>query len=252
MLAVRFAALALVAGLAALPARAVAPAVAGPPLLCFPLDVGGATTLPFGGEGFDVKSDLTTEEVVKQAHSILEKSDDPLVHMETLRRATIWFMSKNEGPREHRSADASRDDSAAAACFRAALADSVLVAAAAPEESATAKRRAALRWFDLGYFQSAARQGGVLESAHARDFLEKSVALAPDDVALRFGVALAEYFPDDESSGKAWAGHMAKVFEAKAPPELVKKNAVATLGVFLRAPDWEKLGAEVQKRLGRA
>jgi hypothetical protein len=45
---------------------------------------------------------------------------------------------------------------------------------------------------------------------------------------------------------------MAKVFEAKAPPELVKKNAVATLGVFLRAPDWEKLGAEVQKRLGRA
>jgi hypothetical protein len=252
MLAARLAGLALAFGLAALPSRAVAPAVAGPPLLCFPLDIGGAATLPFGGEGFDVKSDLSTAEVVKQAHAILEKSDDPLVHMETLRRATIWFMSRNEGPREDRSADASRGESAAAARFRAALSDSVLVAAAAPEKSAAAKRRAALGWFDLGYFQAAARQGGALESTHERDFLEKSVALAPDDVALRFGVALAEYFPVDESSGQAWAGHMAKVFEAKAPPELVKKNAVATLGAFLHAPDWEKLGAEVQKRLGRA
>lgn len=254
MLAARLAAFAFAFGLGALPAPAVAPRVAGPPLLCFPLDVGGAATLPFGGEGFDVKCDLSTEEVVKRARALLAKSDDALIHMETLRRTTIWFMSRVERPNRgdgDRIAGDARDAQAADR-FRAALSEATLLAASALDEAAAAKRREALRWFDLGYFEAAARQGGVLEAEHAHDFLEKAARLAPDDVTLRFGVALAEYFPVDEKSGKAWAGHMAAVLDAKAPPELVKKNAVATLGVFLHADDWEKLGAEVRKRLGRA
>src|SRR5262245_51439396 len=131
MVAARFTALAFAFGLAALPTHAVAPRVAGPPLLCFPLDIGGAATLPFGGDGFDVKSDLSTEEVVAQARAILEKSDDALVHMETLRRTTIWFMSKEEGPGEDRSAHGKRGNSSAAARFRATLSDAVLLAASA-------------------------------------------------------------------------------------------------------------------------
>src|SRR5262249_25911797 len=172
---------------------------------------------------------------------LLEKSDDPLVHMETLRRATIWFMSKEERPREDRIAQASSEPSAAAR-FRATLSDATLLAASAGEGAAQ-KRGEALPWVDRGYFQAAAGQGGVLASAHERDFLEKAVRLAPDDLTLRFGVALAEYFPADDPAGKTWATHMQVILEAKAPPELVKKNAVATLGVFLKAGDWEKLGA---------
>src|SRR5689334_14800896 len=152
MVAARFAALAFAFGLAALPTPAVAPRVAGPPLLCFPLDIGGATTLPFGGDGFDVKSDLSTEEVVAQARAILEKSDDALVHMETLRRTTIWFMAK--------------DAPDGAAKFRAGLVDATLLAAAAPGDGAAPKRNETMRWFDLGYFQAAARQGGVLKLVH--------------------------------------------------------------------------------------
>ena len=233
MLSARFAALGLAVGLSALPTRA-----AGSPLLCFPLDVGGAATLPFGGDGFDVKSDLTTEEVVKQTRTLLEKSDDPLVHMETLRRATIWFMNK--------------DAAEAAGKFRAALADATLRAAAAAGDGAARTHGEALRWFDLGYFQAAARQGGVLQLKGEHEWLEKAARLAPDDLALRFGVALAQYFPGEEEDRKAWAGHLQVVLDAKEPPALVKKNAVSTFGAFLHASDWEKLGAEVRKKLGRA
>jgi hypothetical protein len=244
MLAARFAALGLAVGLAALPARAVAPRTlivapwtVGSPLLCFPLDVGGAATLPFGGDGFDIKSDLTTEEVVKLTRTLLEKSDDPLVHMETLRRATIWFMSKDE---------------AAAAKFRAQLAEGTLLAAAATGDGAARTRGEALCWFDLGYFQAAARQGGVLQLKNEHEWLEKAARLAPDDLALRFGVALAQYFPGAEEDRKAWATHLQVVLDAKEPSPLVKKNAVTTFGAFLHASDWEKLGAEVRKKLGRA
>ena len=237
MLAARLAALALGLGVSALPTRAAAPRAAGPPLLCFPLDVGGAATLPFGGDGFDVKSDLTTEEVVKLTRTLLEKSDDPLVHMETLRRATIWFMSKDE---------------AAAAKFRAQLAEGTLLAAAATGDGAARAHHEAMRWFDLGYFQAAARQGGVLQLKGEHEWLEKAARLAPDDLALRFGVALALYFPGAEEDRKAWATHLQVVLDAKEPSPLVKKNAVTTFGAFLHASDWEKLGAEVRKQLGRA
>jgi hypothetical protein len=237
MLAARLAALALGLGVSALPARAVAPRAAGPPLLCFPLDVGGAATLPFGGDGFDVKSDLTTEEVVKLTRTLLEKSDDPLVHMETLRRATIWFMSK---------------DAAAAASFRAQLAEGTLLAAAATGDGAARTHGEALRWLDLGYFQAAARQGGVLQLKNAHEWLEKAARLAPDDLALRFGVALAQFSPGEEGDPKAWARHLLVVLDAKEPSPLLKKNAVVTIGAFLHASDWEKLGAEVRKKLGRA
>jgi hypothetical protein len=238
MLAARFAAFGLAVGLAALPTRAAAPRAVGSPLLCFPLDVGAAATLPFGGDGFDVKSDLTTEEVVKQTRALLEKSDDPLVHMETLRRATIWFMGK--------------DAAEAAGKFRAVLADATLRAAAAAGDGTARAHHEAMRWFDLGYFQAAARQGGVLQLRNEHEWLEKAARLAPDDLALRFGVALAQYFPGEEEDRKAWGSHLLVVLDAKEPSPLLKKNAVSTFGAFLQASDWEKLVAEVRKRLGRA
>ena len=243
MLAVCFAALGLAVGLAALPTRAVGLAAlpthaVGSSLLCFPLDVGGAATLPFGGEGLDVKSDLSTEEVVKLTRALLEKSDDPLVHMETLRRATIWFMNK--------------DAAEAAGKFRAVLADATLRAAAATGDGTARAHHEAMRWLDLGYFQAAARQGGVLQLKNAHEWLEKAVRLAPDDLALRFGVALAQFSPGEEGDPKAWARHLQVVLDAKELSPLLKKNAVATFGTFLQVSDWEKLGAEVRKRLGRA
>lgn len=67
-------------------------AVAGPPLICHPFDIGNAKSLPWishdwnltGGEHYDT-ANLTADTL-----AILNSSDVTLVHMETLRRATLF------------------------------------------------------------------------------------------------------------------------------------------------------------------
>ncbi|HEY6128005.1 MAG TPA: hypothetical protein VIW23_07470 [Candidatus Acidoferrum sp.] len=67
-------------------------AVAGPPLICHSFDIGNAKSLPWvshdwnlsGGENYD------THNLVNDTLTILSTSTIPLVHMETLRRATLY------------------------------------------------------------------------------------------------------------------------------------------------------------------
>jgi hypothetical protein len=83
---VRFAALAV---LLILVASAV---LAGPPLICHPFDIGNAKSLPWishnwnlsGGETYD------TSKLASDTIAMLAADDTVLVHMETLRRATLY------------------------------------------------------------------------------------------------------------------------------------------------------------------
>lgn len=67
-------------------------AVAGPPLICHAFDIGNAKSLPFishdwnlsGGENYD------TQNLANETLAILQGSQVALVHMETLRRATLY------------------------------------------------------------------------------------------------------------------------------------------------------------------
>ena len=67
-------------------------ALAGPPLICHSFDIGDAKSLPWishdwnlsGGENYDT-SRLTADTI-----AILDSSQVTLVHMETLRRATLY------------------------------------------------------------------------------------------------------------------------------------------------------------------
>ena len=71
---------------------AVSPAFAGPPLICHAFDIGNAKSLPWvshdwnlnGGEIYD------THELAKDTIAILDANQVTLVHMETLRRATLY------------------------------------------------------------------------------------------------------------------------------------------------------------------
>lgn len=246
---------------------APAPALVGPPLLCFPLDIGGAASLPFASEGFDVRTKLTPDEIATSLRSLLAASDDVVFHMETLRRASIWLMSL-EG--EGRGAPASQRPNAAK--IQALLTDALLLAAAggAPTSSPRAE---ALRWFDLGYFLAAGGQAGFCDPARSRDWLEKAALLLPDDPALHFGIALAEFDHRSDGSGASWARHLVHVFDGPkssagagasahavgsetvadpAKEAILRKNVLATFGAFLGQREWEKLGAEVRKQSGRA
>jgi hypothetical protein len=67
-------------------------ALAGPPLVCHPFDIGNAKSLPWistnwnltGGESYDTKN-LATDTI-----AILDSDSTVIVHMETLRRATLY------------------------------------------------------------------------------------------------------------------------------------------------------------------
>jgi hypothetical protein len=70
-------------------------ALAGPPLICHPFEIDGAKSLPWishdwkltGTEGYD------TKKLAADTIAILNSSQNVLVHMETLRRATLYAKS---------------------------------------------------------------------------------------------------------------------------------------------------------------
>src|SRR5262245_28645068 len=111
------------------------PALAGPPLICFPFDIGAARSLPMGHANWhDTDPGYDTSQLVVDTLAILAPDAPVNVRMETIRRATIY------------------------AATNRALADSLLAAlqerAQRPEP-----KTAALAVFDFGYLVETYREG---------------------------------------------------------------------------------------------
>lgn len=70
----------------------VVPVLAGPPLICHPINIGGAASLPWPSDGGGVlgRQDYDASRLVADTLSLLSPNTDVLVRMETLRRATIY------------------------------------------------------------------------------------------------------------------------------------------------------------------
>ena len=70
---------------------AAVPAFAGPPLLCFPFDIGSARTLPMGARGWEsVDPSYDPSHLVADTLALLTPQTPVIVRMETLRRATVY------------------------------------------------------------------------------------------------------------------------------------------------------------------
>jgi hypothetical protein len=68
-----------------------APVFAGPPLLCFPFDIGAARTLPMNGSNWrDVDPKYDVSHLTADTLALLTPSTPVIVRMETIRRATIY------------------------------------------------------------------------------------------------------------------------------------------------------------------
>ncbi len=171
----------VVAGLAA--AR---PALAGPPLLCHPFDIGSAASLPWGsGSGwFDGSPSYRLSELVADTEALLGPDTPVVVRMETLRRAAIY---------------ASRDPKIAGALVERL--------AAKASKSKAAGQPDALAFMDAAYATEALRQivliGGltgykdkvdgvrdVLKGHDGVQYINTSVAAKPADAGLEFAAAL--------------------------------------------------------------
>jgi len=128
----RFLTVALLASAALVVAR---PALAGPPLLCHPFDIGTARSLPMGTRGWqEIDRKYDTAHLVADTLALLTPDTPIKVRMETIRRATVYAAAKRP------------------------LADALL---AALQERARHPdpKTAALAVFDFGYLVETYREG---------------------------------------------------------------------------------------------
>ena len=71
------------------------PVFAGPPLLCFPFETGGAKSLPMGAANWqDVDRKYDVSHLADDTSALLTSATPVVARMETIRRATI-YASKN-------------------------------------------------------------------------------------------------------------------------------------------------------------
>ena len=66
------------------------PALAGPPLVCFPFDIGAARSLPIGRGWDSIDPTYLVSHLVDDTLTLLAPETPVLDRMETLRRATIY------------------------------------------------------------------------------------------------------------------------------------------------------------------
>jgi hypothetical protein len=153
----------------------VSAAVAGTPLICHTFDIGNAKSLPWishdwnlsGSENYDTRS------LASDTLAILDRSQVPLVHMETLRRATLY----------------ARKDPLAAKQLLLQL-----VARARSNEAASHPE--AFAFFDAAYLVEAYKQWlGEKGQNRANGidglvWIKKAIQLRSDDPQMAFGAAL--------------------------------------------------------------
>jgi hypothetical protein len=151
-------------------------ALAGPPLICHPFDIGNAKSLPWishswnltGSESYDIKN-LSADTI-----AILDSDSTVLVHMETLRRAALYAQNDHD------------------------TAKHLLLKLLARSDAANNSPQAALASFDLGYYAEALNQlHWINKSASnpAQGFdgfalVKKAIQLRGDDPQMDFAAAL--------------------------------------------------------------
>lgn len=74
------------------------PAIAGPPLLCHPFDIGGARSLPWDGTRafWQGRADYRLENLIADTEALLTPATPVIVRMETLRRAALYASANAE------------------------------------------------------------------------------------------------------------------------------------------------------------
>ena len=78
------------------------PTLAGPPLICHPISIGSAQSLPWPNDGGNLvgRSDYDVSHLVADTLSLLTPEMPVLVRMETLRRATIYAQRDQQVAKE--------------------------------------------------------------------------------------------------------------------------------------------------------
>lgn len=203
-----------VLGSLALLLTSAVPAIAGPPLICHPFDIGTAQSLPFGdtSQGWrGWQATLPTYDrsnLVDDTLALLTPKTPVIVRMETLRRASAYSVEDK------------------------ALANRLLTALEARATSAPRTPAEGLAAFDYGYLVETYRQLGqrgvavkaTIDSVDGYARVKAALAQMPDDAGLQFAAALITQSPATRTQH---AAHLQKAREMARSDALVARN-VAT------------------------
>lgn len=181
-------------------------ASAGPPLICWPVAIGDAHSIPWGDDAFD-KGPSDVDDVVRETLHALRPDADILVRMETIRRATIYLA----------------DERALAHQLLENLMARALDAEANDEPNAMA-------WFDAGYLVQAYDQMygsrrsewsfGVASNVPGYAWVQRAIELTGDDARLHFAAALMTAM----DSGPSHEKHLKIAMDNAGKDPLLQKN----------------------------
>lgn len=192
------------------------PALAGPPLLCHPFDIGNAKSLPWlGQKSWDEgQPGYRLDQLVADTEALLTPSTPVLVRMETLRRAALYastdprvagVLVKRIISRAEASEIAGRPDALA-------YLDAAYIAGAFNEITMMGRAR---EWEQRS--TNAAEVRGKLD---AYGLISKSVALRPADPAIQFAAALIS----TDSHRAEYPGHAVKARAGADNDALLARN----------------------------
>ena len=163
---------------------------AGPPLICQPIEIGDANSLPWDGGAWGARAGVTPAQVVDETLRILDSKTLVLVRMETMRRASVYLaglrgysdLSAGSRDRGARGSETRRDRDAAATRL-----DTLNRRA---EDAAKAGRIDALAFFDAGYLSEAYSQAGLPENLNGYSMVKRALEFHDRDPEMSFAAAL--------------------------------------------------------------
>ena len=182
-------------------------AQAGPPLICHPIEIGQAKSLPWVEFNHRGRTDYELKNLSRDTLAILDSHTPVLVRMETLRRATIYARQDRQVAKE--------------------LITRLQERAA---NSDAAGRSDALAWFDVGYLAEAYKQWmgkGEPNPAAGLDgysLVRKAISLRGSDPEMEFAAALIT-LPSPDSVHR---NHVQKAMEGAKNDSLLAQNLAST------------------------
>ena len=190
----------------ALVAFVASPALAGPPLLCFPFNIGPATSLPWENDNNQwkgMRTDYDVSHLTADTVALLTPTTPIVVRMETLRRAALY---------------ATKDDQVAHGLVDTLVFRAKKSANAAPAEAALAE-------FDAGYLIETLKQttyfapstASIVETKDGYAMVQHSLTLRNNDPSIAFAAALMTWGKADHNAHvqRAKAGATADMLLAK-------------------------------------
>ena len=201
---------------AALVAAVVTPALAGPPLLCHPYDIGDARSLQWNdSQGWSGdRPDYDVRQLIADTEALLTPATPVIVRMETLRRASLYASRDRAIASQLLSRLVSRADAADARSTPDALAllDAAYVAGA--------YRQIAMLGNESHFRARAAAARDALGDVDAPALIERSIAMRPDDPSLQFAAALITSDRDQ----RAYLQHAEKARKGATKDALLARN----------------------------